>query len=870
MSKRRTRQTKPQDQPEAAETQRPPSGEPAEEKPVRQRGRKNPTDGKSASRKRKPACSGAAKRSGRSTKTASTRAEQQQSAAETPQPAEAKTEARASGRPTPSQPEGGTRRPAKILQALRRTDRRALLLHTLLAANAVGILLAAGLMLRVISSLPEGSLTAGEAPQHKADLRGDAPENSAPAPAGTERTSPVQISARSLGASWRTGEQQYRQGNYIKALEQYRTLLATTAEKAGNGPACELFRLRSAQCLEKLGRTKEAVEVFTNLQRATSPFIRAIALYETARRHLADGQFLQGRICAYRGLASLESRSRPDALERELDFLAAMSITLRALAAGDSDLELSWPKRPIDPVGSLDSAALWNTLHLGAQSSPPRSLGPQVSPTASEEDTRSWDLSCDGAPLEELLEVASANGRFNIHWSQLDPPVRRRAVHVKLRGTSLRRGCEIACGSVGLIARFLGSDTYVHDPKGCESVEDRRGVLLGEAISVWRRFLLRWPDDRRGPLGRLCIAALHESAGEPADALREYEFVANRHWEDPTAAAALLRCAQLRTKLRDYSGAREDLLKLLSIDPMPSAADRVYLCLAEAQLNSQLLNEAANTFSKLYYLNLSGWSRSQACLGLAKCRYRQEKHEAACKWFARYAKLASQKPIAVDAETYLLWGKSLAATKKFDQAAEALGLAIASAASNTPREESLWTLARVHQSNNHAARALAALQAMRPEGLSPRRRTDRILMMASIYRQMGLPERARERIEADRPTVRDPEMLFELDLELARAHRQAGRIDQAVDTLACCLPHAKAGPLNQQASCELAEMCLESGRLDQAIVICRGLLRGTCAPAIRRKIQGLLGLACLRKREYEAAAEALSQARLPEQGARTP
>ncbi len=169
--------------------------------------------------------------------------------------------------------------------------------------------------------------------------------------------------------------------------------------------------------------------------------------------------------------------------------------------------------------------------------------------------------------------------------------------------------CEIAAGMAGLVARYDGTRVMVTDPEAMASLAEQVALLREEAITHWRRVCLRYGDDNRSGKANFEIAALMESSGDLASAMTQYLLTAGRFARDAAAPTAMLRSARIRMTLRDYTGARQALLELLNTYVDVPDAESVYLALGQCSMKAGLLPEATETFTRLYFKEMSLSSR---------------------------------------------------------------------------------------------------------------------------------------------------------------------------------------------------------------------------------------------------------------------
>jgi tetratricopeptide (TPR) repeat protein len=659
--------------------------------------------------------------------------------------------------------------------------------------------------------------------------------------------------------SWKEAEDAYAARNYGGALVRYNQLVALSRSEAPGSLVEDFLRFRVAQCLGRLERVKEARLAFDQLSRSRSPAVQAAANYAQAAFDAAAGQHLQARIRAYLAIAAAGRLQSPLALEADCDYLICRVLTEKVLACYGETGPTAWREwKPADPFAGLDEAALVKLLQDGVQTSGESVLSPALTRNTSPSGAIRWSVACPQASIEDLLARWATAAGSEVKWGPSTPAARGRAVSLYHNDLSEQRLCEIACGSAGLLARFMPTYVLVDDPQGCASAADQRDMLWREASIAWRRFFLRYPEDDRVGEGHAAVACLCDCSGDTATALKEYQLVAHRYSRSGAAPDALLASAKLRVRLRDYAGAQNDLTSLLDAFPAYVGADEAYLYLGKAMLEGGNPQEAFWSFKKLYDLNLSASSQAKACLGAAECQYRQGNHEKMVKWLTLYLGLVKEPVGEEPARAYFLLSKTLTAQGKTDDAVGALRRSLEARPPKKQYVDTIIELARAYAAKESYAKAVGALRLLDGEKLTEEQTYQYLLQRTRMLRSMGLVEEARAFLQDRISGLTDAQNAAALKMELARCHQDAGDLWEARRLMGDVLGTLKVGEEAWSAACELGEICLKLGDPSQAAGVVGEVLKSSCPTAIRRRALEVLGAAYLAQHDYEKAALALS------------
>jgi TolA-binding protein len=675
-----------------------------------------------------------------------------------------------------------------------------------------------------------------------------------PAAAPQAHTSVVEVPSADLAAvSSQSARAAMTQKNYALALVQY-TRLCQAATRAQDLVMADYFRLRAAQCMKCLARNDSARAALMGLVDSVSPATRAWASYELSDIALNEGQFLQARSRAYGAIAALHLLKSSGPLEADCDFMIGRAMTARAAV---EPAALKWPEGGLNRfLDALDDSNLRAVLTEGSRKFSdvlPSTLVQKVPDALGES---AWKVACLKAPLEEFLVRLTAQSGMDIQFASISPEARVRPVTLFEESAAAPRICEIAGGMAGLVARYDGARLVLSDPQTMASVQDQVSLLRDEAMAHWRRLCMRYPTDSRAGKAYFEIAALMESAGDTNSAMSQYLLTAGRFGRDPVAPQALLRSAAIRLTLRDYAGARTTLLDLLNSYPDIPETESAYLALAQSSMKAGMVAEAGETFTKLYFRELSLTSRTAACRGAGQCLYQQGQYDQACTWLGRYIKLAKGQDDADLVQAHLLLGKSQAALEHWTEAAAAFNQCIRSGARGQDRFDAIMGFARAQNRRECYASALGMVRRLDKDSLQPAQRAEALLLEGQILRSIGLPQEAAQLLNHDLASLDKPDQLL-IKRELAAACVEANMYDDAHRLYMEILPALKA-PESHQAACELAQLCFKQDRMPQAETLCRGLIDGSAPEAIKVKARELLAQTLMKSQQYSQALTALA------------
>jgi TolA-binding protein len=737
-----------------------------------------------------------------------------------------------------------------------RPSRFRIVVVALLLLNTAIVAFVGSVLLGVLSGAPGPSTVQGKStePSHAQPLA-----ESRPAP--TEAIDPA--------VSWRRAEKAFGSGDYKSALDVYRSLWKISSAIPSETNITDYLLFRQCQCLRELGDAARTRELLAGLVRSDSPVVRGAASCLLATYEARDGAHLQARQTAYSAIAALGATERTSQMLADCEFLIARSLTENVFSLSNRPAVPFKPLDPKDPFADLDEQSLRRLLQEGAMHLKGASLGPTIQKLPGLVFVKKYSAACAQTSLEDFLDRLAAEAGVEVKWESVSPAARQRAVTLAFREATHQQLAEVACGMAGLVARFTGSGVEIHDPVTGGSSTQQRELLCAEAMSAWRRAFLRFGADPRISEGHFSLAGLYECAEDKTSAIGEYRLTVTRFPRSEWAPESLMQSARSRVSMGDFTGAHTDLADLLDSYPGYRFSDRAYLELGSVTLKAGKPDEAVRCFLKLYHLNLSPRSRSEAALGLGQCYRQKANYVEAAKWLTAFTTSARDVPADRLAGAYLMLGECESTLGNTSSAVEALRSAIDARGGRDMDIRASLELARQLLKSEQYAAALACLHRLEAEPLTDSQSYAFTVLSAQVLRAAGLPDRATALLKDKLTALNDPQLRALAAVELARCRADAGDLAAARTLLAEALPQMESGPAAWEAACDLAQVCLRNGQHEQAIAVARELLKTKCSDEIARKARGILSSAYLSQHDYKNAAAAVSSAApAPSQGER--
>ncbi len=669
----------------------------------------------------------------------------------------------------------------------------------------------------------------------------------------------------------------YKQKSYDKAYVVYSQLYK--ALPISEAMLRDFLQLQMALCLVNTKDFEQASRLFVLISESTSPVVRIIANYRISLLEIQRKRYLKARTRAYKALALIKAVDFDDdwalAFECDCYFLVAECLTRYVLSLSNADCDIpvylwSDPEVSLEPFDNLSETQLRSFLNSGSEHLSKGLLNPQINRLEDRSLLPRWSVTSYGAPVEELLAKFGASADVDIRWSfeeraglNSEPDmIRLSPATLYLPTANSQQIVLIAAGCTGLLARLDESSgkqhVTIHNPADYSSLREHKYFLGQHAISLWRKFVLTFNSDKRLGNAHFAMGLLQSQTGMAAEAIAEYKLVANRFSQTSLAPFALLHSSRIKSDLRDYRGAREDLKQLIEQYPDTEIYGQAYLSLADVTKQAGLNAEAAQFYCRVYNFGLSPDSKNASAFGAAGCFYQIEAYEEAAKWLTRYIDQSKDDHNNYLYSAYFLLGKTNLALGKYEQASNAFQYAITEQNSREQYVEAVQALVQGHIEQENFVEALDALENTRLVALSEQQSIDMLLLKSKIYRMLGLVDTAIDSLRNRAEYVTDPQLNIKITFELAKCYLANDNLELARSNFNEVLRKAEPGPLAQRAAFELADVCLKLGQSSQSISVCLQLLDSDVSAQEKQRTYKMLAAAYNQQKDYNKAVLALS------------
>jgi len=669
----------------------------------------------------------------------------------------------------------------------------------------------------------------------------------------------------------------YMQGDYRRAYATYEQLLP--ALPASDQFLRDYLKLEMALCAKEAADMLLASQILSTISHSRSPAVRIMANYHLSLIEMQRKRFMRARARAFHAMALIKAVDFDDAwalsFESDCHFLVAECLSRRILFLNQTDANLPadlWSStnasyRPFDNFGGIE---LRRFLRSGSEDIEKALLEPVIRRLESPNDPPRWSVLSYGASLEELMGKFATLANLDIHWAvkgaaalgTAEETARQRAVTLCLPDATARQVVLIAAGCAGLLAYIDDNPerlkVTVYDPVEYSSLDEYLSLVSQQALSLWQKFVLMFHKDDRLANAHFVMGLLQSRMERPTEAMAEYKLVANRFSQSSLAPYALLHSSALKSRLRDYHGARGDLRQLVEQYPDTEIYEQAYWRLADATMQAGFYAEAARLYQRVHNLGFSRESKTVSAFKAARCFFETKAYDNAAKWFIRYINFVGEGGGSNLYSAYYFLGQTNLALGRYQQAYHAFQRVLDE---ESPREqyiEAVAALVKSHIEHEHFIEALNALENLHLVTLSEKQSVEMLLLKSRIYRMLGLTDAAIVFLQDRDEYVTDQQLDAEISFELALCYIADGDLEHARSGLSEVLSMVEPGPLAQQTAQTLSEVCIQLDQEAQAVSVCLKLLDSDISSETRQKTLKTLAAAYRRRKEYDKAALALS------------
>ncbi|HAL45272.1 MAG: hypothetical protein A2Y12_11115 [Planctomycetes bacterium GWF2_42_9] len=692
--------------------------------------------------------------------------------------------------------------------------------------------------------------------------------------AETKKDAEVEVESTAVkeAVSLRMAQQQYLDGNYSKASELYNKLLSNLSNSDDEELMKDFLKLQIALCTERTGDYNKATAEFKRLLYSNSPVLRVVASFHCGLLELHREQYLNARAKAYQAIALIDAidydKEWAKTLKRDCYFLAAHSLTKEVLVLCNENKTQPadlWPAYSAadDLFVNLDESQIRELIQSGTNRLVQALLGPQVAGFEKNDQIEGYNIVCSGASIEELVAEFSKKSKIDSRWNfdNDNSSVRKQLVYLYMLSCQPRQFAVVAAGSAGLLGHIDDNGLLnVYNPSSYTLFSDHFTVLSDSAISQWREFILKFPEDTRLASVHFALGLLYAPKNMYTEASSEYKLVGSRFGLSNLAAYSLYNLSKIKNSLKDYRGAYDDLKQLIEQFPDSEIATTALLSYAEAAGKANMIDESAKLYRKLFNLALTKDAQHLAAFGAGKNSFLSGDYENAEKWLTKFTELAANMPSNDLYMAYLYLAKTYLAQEKLDMACTAFCYAMRGVPFYLPKEEYIDVLPKIvdlYIKKDNFVQALSLLDNISNVSMSSDESVHLLTMQSKLLRSMGLYDRAIAVFGDKLEYTYDPQLKAGIYFEMAMAYIAKDELDNASKLLSENIILTKPGEMMYQSALQLAQVCLNMERNEQAISVCRQLLDLDPTKEVKQKALELLASAYKRNQNYEGAALAL-------------
>jgi tetratricopeptide (TPR) repeat protein len=660
------------------------------------------------------------------------------------------------------------------------------------------------------------------------------------------------------------------------AFQAYARLNRILSKDPNQLPMHSFLKLRMAICLKKVDRIDQAEKLLRILSVDDSCPLAAMANYQRALIEFERSQYLQARACAYRAMALCEAVTADTDwavnLKKDCHFLIALSLTNRIvnLSGIDADMPAKlWRVNQHSDFGcDKEEAQLDAFLKSGITKLKQALMGPKVKKLDVADSVDHFEVISNNAPAEELFAKFTSSAKIFLVWTPHKSwgEIRRQPVSLFLPDVTSEEFASIAAGCVGSQAAVDSKTTppalIITNPSEYTDLPDHLSSIADEALERWSEFIIKYNEDGRLPNAHFACGIIYQVRDQIIEAVAQYKIVANRYAQSPLAPYALLNSSKIKADLHDYVGAKQDLKQLVEQYHRTAVAQAACLYLADAAFKTELYDEAANTYCRVYNLDDSLKSRAAASLGAARAFFALGDYNSARTWVEQYINIVGPSPDNQQEHpelysAYLLLAKVQLLQGNRTEAFNAFKLALHEELTQKDRTEIVTAILKCDIDSLDPIQALDLLETLQSQALSPQESTGAILTKCRILRKMHLPGKALDIINDRFDYILQPKLRAEAYFEVGQCYIELNQPEKAHLCFVKLLAIAEPGPIADQATLKLAELSLQLDKIDKAIELCSQLLARQIPEDLRQAAVHIMAQAYKKQNNLEKAVSLL-------------
>ncbi|MBN2511351.1 MAG: tetratricopeptide repeat protein [Sedimentisphaerales bacterium] len=685
-------------------------------------------------------------------------------------------------------------------------------------------------------------------------------------PAAQSHLTDDELAQLQQGVSLKMADAFYAAKHYAKASYVYQqissNLSPTTVE---NEYLLDYLKLRISVCQQRQGEASGQNTYLNSAMQSRSAMVRGLASYYLATTHYQNHEYLLARRYAYQTAALLKAFEGilPARLEEDLYFMAAESLSrfVMGLYPGEFDLPGHLWSDSLGDIwpNDMDQSALCEVLTHAGQKISEGAGSPKIIYDTNRTIGTQWSVVCLQSPLEEVLVKVATQSGTGLTWKTIDTVIRSRPVTAYLLYVPQQYAAEVISGAAGLMWKYDGQNAVVINPETYDDFDSYRRYLIAESISIWQRFLLRYRGDHRTPNAHYVLGQMYHLDHQYAAGLGEYKLIQSHFSHNPLAPFAYLEASKIRTIMKDYAGASTDLSEMLLQYPDCKAADQATLYLAQATLESGQTAHASDLFKKVFQMDLNRPGKIDAAYGLGRCAYLQKDWAAVREWLGRAMELMTDQEDSRIVSMCSMLGTAYIELGQYQQASQALRIALGSKLSNRDYVQIIRELAEAEMRQSNYLGALNILESIPMDRLNQADSCEILITRSRVLRSIDAADAAVSLLRRKIEFIADSQLRAWLTLELAECYFIQGDYALARRELNDVMADMQDSYRAQQAGLLLAKISEQLNQPQQAEQICQTILNNSqLDSAIRIETFEILGRIYTSQKEYDKAALAFA------------